>query len=216
VFRDGEAHRFDSASIGGRAPVLAIGSNQSPLRLRQKFGRDHEIPVQRVWLDDFDVVYSAHIARYGAVPAMLQVSPGSSVSVGVTWLDAAQLAIMHASELSAANYHYAKLEGVCAVLDDGRRLASVSAYVGRHGHLTGLRGEPLALAAIECRRRRYPAITTAEALDIARAHGAPHLDSDSFVLRLVADQTFRWQVTARLARDAVPFAYPYSWKAMGS
>jgi len=207
VFRDGEAQRFDGASIDGRTPVLAIGSNQSPSRLSQKFGRHHEIPVQRAWLDDFDVVYSAHVARYGAVPAMLQVSPGSSVSIGVTWLDPAQLEIMHASELSAANYRYATLEGVRVVLDDGRQLASVSAYVGRHAHLAGPCGAAVSLAAIDCRARRYPAITTAEALELARARGAPHLDADTFVLRLITDELFRRKVVARLARDAVPFVY---------
>jgi hypothetical protein len=87
---------FDPGLCDRRTPVLAIGSNQSPARLAQKFGHDaaHVIPVQRATLRNFDVVYSAHISRYGAVPAMLQTSQGASVTVAVTWLDDAQLGIM--------------------------------------------------------------------------------------------------------------------------
>ena len=105
VYRDRGIGDFDPALLAGRTPVLAIGSNQSPQRLVQKFGHDasHVIPVQRARLADFDVVYSAHIASYGAVPAMLQTCAGAAVHVAVTWLDDTQLEIMHASEITAAN-----------------------------------------------------------------------------------------------------------------
>ena len=94
IYTDDGPQPFTSDSVEGRTPVLAIGSNQSPIRLSQKFGHDarHTIPVQRARLSGFDVVFSAHIAAYGSVPAMLQVSPEATVSIAITWLDEEQLA----------------------------------------------------------------------------------------------------------------------------
>ena len=64
TYRDGALGDFEPALTDNRTPVLAIGSNQSPQRLAQKFGHDasHVIPVQRAQLADFDVVFSAHTA----------------------------------------------------------------------------------------------------------------------------------------------------------
>ena len=89
IYSDDGPQPVISDSIEGRTPVLAIGSNQSPIRLSQKFGHAprHRIPVQRAELHGFDVVFSAHIAAYGSVPAMLQLSPGARMSIAVTWLD---------------------------------------------------------------------------------------------------------------------------------
>ena len=70
----------------GRTPVLAAGSNQSPEQIHRKFGDmagDVVVPSQRGRLHDFDVVYAAHLARYGSVPATFQASPGTLVTVFV-------------------------------------------------------------------------------------------------------------------------------------
>jgi len=209
VYRDAGPAPFDAALTRQRTPVLAIGSNQSPDRLAQKFGHDasHVIPVQRARLDDFDVVYSAHVASYGAIPAMLQVSPGTRVTVAVTWLDDAQLEIMHASEIAAANYGFAALEDVRVHLDGGGVEERAFAYVSSRGHLAH-GGAPVALAAIACERRCYPAMTTAEVLERVRERVAPDLDADTFVHRLVDDPEYRAEVTQRIAEDAGPFGHP--------
>jgi hypothetical protein len=209
VYRDAGAAPFERALTRGRTPVLAIGSNQSPERLVQKFGHDagHVIPVQRAGLEHFDVVYSAHVASYGAIPAMLQVSPGARVGVAVTWLDDHQLEIMHESEMAAANYGFAVLEDVRVHLDDGRVEERAFAYVSSRGHLAH-GGEPVALTAIACERRRYRALSGAEMLERVRQQIAPALDADAFVHRLVEDAGYRAAVTRRLAADAVPFGHP--------
>ena len=202
---------FDPALRETRTPVLAIGSNQSPARLAQKFGHDasHVIPVQRAELEDFDVVYSAHISRYGAVPAMLQHAPGARVTIAVTWLDDAQLEIMNESELSAANYSFALLENLVLRLDDGDEVERVHAYVSSRGHLSAGGGPPIGLAAIPCRGRRCRSMSTAEALEVVRERTAPETGADDFVIRLVSDDSFRHEVIRRLGEDAVPFDYPH-------
>lgn len=209
VYRDGRCEDFEPGLTRGRTPVLAIGSNQAPERLTQKFGHDasHVIPVQRARLDDFDVVYSAHVASYGAVPAMLQVSSGSSVAVAVTWLDDVQLEMMHESEIAAANYSFAELDGVQVTLDGGGHERRALAYVSSRGHLNH-EGEPVALAAIACQRRRYRSLTTAEALERVRERVAPELDGDTFVHRLVEDPGYRRTIIDALSADAGPFTHP--------
>ena len=61
-----------------RVPVLAYGSNAAPAALAHKLALSSDpVLVVPAWLDDFDVVYSAHISPYGAVPAAIQRSPGT-------------------------------------------------------------------------------------------------------------------------------------------
>lgn len=210
VYKDSGVSDFDPAFCAGRTPVLAIGSNQSPQRLAQKFGNDasHVIPVQRATLKHFDVVYSAHITTYGAVPAMLQISDGSEVELAVTWLDDAQLDIMHHSEVRTANYGFALLEEIELSFEDGGKAFYAHGYVSSRGHLRH-DGDAVALSAIGCSGRRYRAMSTAKALEVIRERVAPSLDADTFVLRLVADDAYRHQVTMLLAADAVPFLHPF-------
>lgn len=210
VYRDSGIDAFDSALCRDRTPVLAIGSNQSPDRLAQKFGDDasHVIPVQRTRLQNFDVVYAAHISSYGAVPAMLQVSEGSEVELAVTWLNDGQLQIMTRSEVYAANYALAVLDGLRLRFEGGGETSRAYAYVSRRGSLRHAEGA-LALAAIGCRGRRFPATSTHRALEVVRMRVAPDMPADAFVLALIDDQAFRQEVASELSEDAIPFNYGF-------
>ncbi len=97
VYRRGEVLAYDAHPVprDGRVPVLAAGSNQSHHQIARKFDghpSGEVIPSQRGRLHDFDVVYAAHLASYGSVPATFQESPGTVVGVFVLWLAEAQLA----------------------------------------------------------------------------------------------------------------------------
>ena len=143
TFIEGEAAPFDPALTRGRYPVIGYGSNQSPQRLRQKYGTTHApIPVQRGRLADHDVVYSAHFSSYGSLPAALRYVEGTTVSVAVNWLDDTQLAAMHPTE--SDNYHYARLTDISLQLEEGEALAEAYAYLSFRGH-TAHDGEPIAL-----------------------------------------------------------------------
>ncbi|NMM43228.1 gamma-glutamylcyclotransferase [Rhodospirillaceae bacterium KN72] len=209
-WRDGAVEPFDPADRDGRTPVLAYGSNRTPERLAQKFASlgTHTIPVERAVLRDFDVVYSAHITSYGAIPAMLQHCPGATVEVAVTWLDDAQLPIMHDSEMAAANYVYARLETVSLQLGSGGGLSSVQCYVGRHGHFVGSHGGAVPLLALTGSRRLGTPMATGEVLEEIRERVAPKADPDEFILRLVADSDYRRAVTKTISENARPFGYP--------
>ena len=209
TYENGTLRDFEPALAAERTPVLAIGSNQSPQRLLQKFGHDasHVIPVQRAHLADFDVVFSAHISSYGAVPAMLQTSPGASVAVAVTWLNDEQLEIMHHSEIAAANYWFAELQQVTVTLDDGAIHSQAYAYLSSRGHLQ-IAAAPAALAAINCRGRRYLSMSTSEALEHVRRRVAPELDADRFVHKLIEEREYRQRVIDTISQDAGDFSHP--------
>ncbi len=210
LYTDDGPRPFEPGQTEGRTPVLAIGSNQSPIRLNQKFGHDarHTIPVQRATLADFDVVYSAHIAAYGSVPAMLQAAAGCNVAVAMTWLDDEQLATMNDSELSSANYHLAELENLTLRLDDGRVVERMYVYVSQRGHVRGPDGEAMALRAVPCEGRVLNAFHTHDTLEIVRERFAAELRPEVFILQLVRDRDYRRGIIAKMSVDAVPFAYP--------
>ncbi len=210
TYHDGRTRAFDPDTRVGRIPVLAFGSNQAPVRLWQKYGHlmDQVIPVERGQLDGFDVVFSAHITSYGAIPAMLQAVEAASVELAVTWLTPGQLEIMHETEIAAANYSFAGLEDVSLHLADGSTSDTAYAYIGERGHMTQTGNHPVPLSAIACEGRKVPAKTTAEALsDLYKRCpiAETELDETSFITRLVDDATYRKSISDWLAKDAIPF-----------
>jgi len=214
-FRDGRVEAFDPGQRAGRTPVLAIGSNRAPEQLARKYANlpGTLIPVERVFLRDFDVVYAATLARYGAVPAMLQHVPGSRVELMLTWLTEAQLARMHATELGAANYSFARLERVHLETETGEVRTSALCYVGARGAFTDDETPAYALAAVPARNRRLPQVDTRHMLArFARLLDWPG-DVESFTLTAIRDERQRRAWIDALAAHAKPFGYP--WTALG-
>ena len=70
------------------------------------------IPVLCAKLADFDVVYSAHFTRYGAIPATLHPCPGAATDVAVQWLTPAEFERMDATEGIGINYDRHHLTGI--------------------------------------------------------------------------------------------------------
>ncbi|NBC32602.1 MAG: hypothetical protein GVY13_07995 [Alphaproteobacteria bacterium] len=200
LFVDGRVEPLERFDPDGRTPVLAVGSNRAPAQLARKFaalGPGTVIPVTGGRLAGFDVVYSSHFSRYGAVPARLWPVPGVTVAVGVSWLTPAQLQRMHETE-GAANYRYAALTGI--VLDDeaAGRLDRVMAYLGlRPPFAPG--GAPVPLAAIPATGRPAPGLDQPAALAAARDRLAPGAPLDPFILQTIACPVTRAQRSDRLS-----------------
>lgn len=201
TFVDGEAAPFDPALTKGRHPVIGYGSNQSPQRLRQKYGTAHSpIPVQRGRLADHDVVYSAHFSSYGSLPAALRHVAGTTVSVAVNWLDDEQLAAMHPTEWD--NYHYARLTNISLRLAEGEELGEAYAYLSFRGHVARA-GEPIALAAVAADNRQLGALDQIEALALMRDRMAPGVALAEFVHAHIADAELRAARVQQLMDAAV-------------
>ncbi len=201
---------FDPSATTGRHPVLAVGSNRAPQQLARKFSNTHEatLPVQSSWLWEHDVVYSAHLSTYGAVPAALRHVAGTLVQVAVTWLTDEQLAAMHKTELPNGNYDYVQMSGIRLETEHGETLTTAHAYLSRRGHLAADDGQAMALAEIDASGRRLRALTQRQALDHVRTAVAPHQDLDDFVHNAVTNGGERRRHTDILQRNS---AAPANW-----
>src|SRR6476469_2422094 len=145
LYRAGEAQPLptDGPDLADRTPLLSYGANSAPEALAGKLAAlpGVELPVIRAELKDFDVVYSAHVSPYGAVPATLIESPGTTAPVFVLHPTAEQRALLTASE---PNYDLVELP-LCLAMGDKPATRPVQVYRSKHGPLE-LDGSPVALA----------------------------------------------------------------------
>jgi hypothetical protein len=186
-----------------RVPVLAYGSNAAPRALAHKLSlSDDPVLVVPAWLRDFDVVYSAHISPYGAVPATLQRSPGTAARVHVTYMTEEQVVLVSATE---PNYEAVRLEGVECRPESGEAVTRLSAYFSRHGCLL-VEGSEVALSAVQATDRTFPSMSEPEVLEYVRAACCPAEGIEEFVLANVTDPALADSRTATLARRPGPTA----------
>lgn len=193
---------LDTATIGaaaGRTALLAYGSNAAPEVLRHKLGPDAEIVGLGAEMPDSDVVYSAHVAAYGAVPGTLWPSPGSELSCHVLLLGRAELSALDATE---PNYERRLLSGAPPTLASLPAPWPVWAYHSRHGALR-IDVSAMAVAPVRTSRRRLASLGQAEVLARVRDRLDPGRPLADFVTRAVVDAELRAIWTARLRADAL-------------
>jgi hypothetical protein len=180
VQRGAHAHELPSGALdlSARRPLLAYGANASPSVLTRKLAaHPHQsLPMLRAEFAGFDVVYSAHISPYGAIPSTLQRSPGTTVPVFVAYPTTEQEELLTATE---PNYELHRLHDLELRTDRGP-IESVDAYLSRHGCLT-VNGSEAALAAVEAAGRHFPSLGEVEVLERVRHVLAPELDLENFV-----------------------------------
>ncbi|KAA3621553.1 MAG: hypothetical protein DWQ08_13885 [Proteobacteria bacterium] len=201
LFHGGRAHPVTHREPlrNGRIPVLAYGSNRAPEQLVRKFGAldaADAIFVERCEISGWDVVHSAHVTSYGAVPAALHVHEDVTVTVAITWLNHEQVKAMDISERAGRNYGRERL-GRTAILSDGIACDAVEAYITTHGPLT-VEEEIVGHADVDARGRSRFALRNAEVLARAHREIAPAVAFEDFVIRLSTDAPYRERVTGRL------------------
>jgi hypothetical protein len=156
--------------ITQRHAVLAIGSNASPAQLTRKFSDPRFvdpaspngcIPVLTAVADEVDVVYGAHLAWYGALPATLLETPGACAHVFVTWLTSVQLERMNETEGLGHSYQLRRITGVRS---HGEEVDAAMSYVTVAG-VSVLGGSPLGLASIHAPGSSWPRGTQRQAWD---------------------------------------------------
>lgn len=168
LYRDGAALELPPAGpdLDGREPLLSYGANSAPEALARKLASlpGLEMPVLQAELEGWDVVYSAHVSPYGAVPATLIESPGTTAPVFVIHPTPEQRALLAASE---PNYDLVEVDGIAA-------------YRSKHGQLS-LDRSPVALAAIRSRHRTLPERDEPAVLELVRAVLEPNSSLKEFV-----------------------------------
>jgi len=213
LFRDGRAESPDQAGwaavdFAGRTAVLAHGSNRSPAQLARKFldkayRGETGVPVVYGWLAGYDVVYAAHVARYGAVTSTLCHAPGVRCRVAVTWLAPDQLAFMHETE--RMNYTYGRLPAGSFRPEVGPTPAAPYAYVGNHGPFL-VDGRPTALAAVEAENRPWPARRQDEMQAFLASLFHPGEAWEALILLRIAQPEQRRAFEDRLRGTVAPLA----------
>jgi hypothetical protein len=180
-----------------RTPMLAYGSNAAPEVLARKLAlSDQPVLVVPAWLDDFDVVYSAHISPYGAIPATLQRSPGTQARVHLVYMTAAQVGLVSATE---PNYEAALLDRAVCRLDEDETIVGPSAYLSRHGCLLAEDSE-VALSAVQALGRRFASLSEPEAIEHVRATLCEADSLEAFVLANVTDPDLSQARSVQLPR----------------
>jgi hypothetical protein len=177
-----------------RNPVrlLSYGANASPVDLARKLaGHDPVVPIALTEIGDLDVVYSAHASPRGGLGAAVQRSPGTWIQVSLTYVDEALIELIDRTE---ENYDRIAMPA-----------RGVEFYVSKHGCLL-LDGSEVAMSAVRARGRRFPAMSTIEALEAVHGMLAPELPLERFVHENAADPEIRAERTAILRRGARPFA----------
>jgi hypothetical protein len=168
LYLDGQARELpaEGPDLSARTPLLSYGANAAPAALARKLGAlpGVEMPVLRGELEDFDVVYSAHVSPYGAVPATLLESPGTTAPVFVIYPTAEQRTLLTASE---PNYDLVELNGM-------------GVYRSKHGPLS-IDGSAVALAAVRSQGRTLPELDEPAVLEHVRAQLEPEMDLGEFV-----------------------------------
>jgi hypothetical protein len=215
LFVEGEARPIERGAVEpalfrGRTPVLGHGSNRSPQQLARKFGTTARIPVSRSWLADYDVVYSAHMTRYGAIAANLRHDPGTSVEVWVAWLDAEQLAFMHRTELGAEIYRYGRLTDVELALEAGpaEEIEWAGVYLSTYGYLTR-DAAAIPLAAVAARARNAAALHQEQVLALVRDRHRPGRDLEELLLAKIRDPARRRTLIDEMRARALPPHAPH-------
>ena len=189
----GHLRSFSDDCTSNCQPLVAIGSNISPVQLLHKFGFQAQIAVQRAWLPDHDVVFAARFSPYGAIPAMLTPSSGTEVFLAVVWLPDHLWPAMDASE--AGGYIRQKLNVPIQTLEV-ESLTSCWYYESIMPPLTR-NDAPLAIASLSAKNRRFEATTTADLLERVRRR-VGNDEMEKFIFNLVNDSCYRRQVEQKL------------------
>ncbi len=180
LYRDGEALELPGAlDLADRSPLLAYGANAAPESLARKLASlpAEAMPVLRAELAGFDVVYSAHVSPYGAIPGTLFASAGAVAPIFVIYPSAEQLRLLTATE---PNYELRRLKRIDCRVEAVGGLTEVAAYLSRHGCLR-LEHSEVGLAAVASTGRTLPALDQRQVLERVRDLLQPGMPLEVFV-----------------------------------
>jgi len=192
----------DDSFLNNRQAVLAVGSNRSPQQLLRKFGRNETIPVTKAKLRDYDVFYSAHIASYGSIPAVLGRSDGTLVDVSITWLLPHQLKRMHETEALGKSYDYGESSSLKLDLGNDRSAESVGCYLGRNG-CANVEGSPIVLKELNALDRKFLSADQKTILTHFYNLNCENKSFEQWLVKIIKDHNFRAQLSEQMASSAI-------------
>jgi hypothetical protein len=208
VLDNGSVTRLqDKDSLAGRIPVLALGSNRSPEQLLRKFGERDVLPVTSIQLCGYDVVYAAHMASYGSIPAVLARSPGTVIDIGINWLSRIQLERMHETEAIGVNYNFGVAHKLNILSCNEHNIQIVGCYLGIHGCLS-LKKNLIALQEINARDRIFTALSQFEILYEIYSSNSKSISFEVWLKHLINNNDARRNITATFNQNAIKNILP--------
>jgi hypothetical protein len=105
---------------------------------------------------------------------------------------------MDATEGIGINYDRHRLTGIDLEIEGFGKVHAAETYLSRRGPLID-RNTPVALEAIPCANRAWPALNQHGVLDLTRRRLAPDATLDSFIHAIVTDADYRAKQTELLA-----------------
>ena len=197
----------DKSSLAGRMPVLAIGSNRSPEQLLRKFSERDVLPVTCIQLCGYDVVYAAHMASYGSIPAVLTRSPETVIDIGINWLSRIQLERMHETEAIGVNYNFGIANKLNIISGNEQKIHNFGCYLGIHGCLS-LKRNLIALKEINARNRVFTALSQFEILGQIHSSHSKGIPFEVWLKHLIYHNNARRNITATFAQNAIKNILP--------
>lgn len=185
-----ESDEVASAPLSDLTPVIASGSNASPLQLNRKF---HDLekalcPCFRVTLPGYEARYAAHIAPYGSVPASLERAEGREGTFFVSFLPQSFLELMNRTESLGRYYNLIQIDNLSIERPGLSWRGAALGYASATGLLRDEAGAaPLALAEASQWRAQTAAIR----------HLQERISVQDFVRQNIFD------VQTRLTREAL-------------
>ena len=187
----------------GRTPVLAVGSNRAPYQLLRKFGPEAIVPVTPACLHDCDVVHTALVSYYGAIPCTAFPSSGTITELKVVWLDEEQLLQMHKTEGIGVAYDYVEMQGVEHQFEVPA--GPVFGYAARTGVLNWGDSQPAGLASISAQARQFKKISQKQVAQrvckITKSSKAGSVEQ--FVIAMQSNKTLREAVISQLQTHSI-------------
>jgi hypothetical protein len=209
LFANGRAEPWQppSAMPERRYPVVGYGSNKSPAQLARKYPDPAErIPVEDALLAGFDVVHSARINGYGAVPATIAPCPRCMLPVKIAWLSMAQFPTMHRSEGIGVAYDFGVLEAPLLAEHSGL-LPRMLIYINRSGCFAP-EGAPLALAEVAPEGRCWRSTSQRDLQTRLAGEFAPGATVEAFAELSCSNPEERAARSRRMDAWALPWQEP--------
>ncbi len=193
--------KLNKFSLNDRTPVLAYGSNATVFQLGNKFKdlKDCVIPVVNCIINDYDVVYTAKICSYGAIPATLRKSQGSRAEIAITYLTEEQLKIMHKSETKGIAYDFVELEDVSYEINNEVIKKNIYTYLSYSGCLS-INNEAIALSAINNKTRSLKSLYELDILKHLCEKFSDDKNLDNFILANISSKTERATINKKLKK----------------
>ena len=176
-------------------PVLAYGSNGSPVQLKRKFPKGVIISIPAELLN-FDVVRSAHFSSYGTIPANLAPSFGIRTEISLLFLSKPMLARLHVSEAKDTNYKFIEFQTE-RIQTTYQLQSNPWVYVSMHGNLL-LDGQPIAFSEIATTNRQLPEMAQPQLLKRVHDEICPSRNFKEWMLHLTRDRDYRRQMNATI------------------